>query len=422
MGEVKKGLFVVLEGPDGCGKTSILSHLYDVLNAADEGVVRLREPGSTIAGEHVRDLLKDKSIEMQPLAQLLLFEAARADMIPMIQNSLNVGNMVLCDRFTLSTEVYQHYGFGLDLSTIELLNKLATSGLRPDLTLFITAPLATCAERCKAHEDCAQDRFDSKNRAFSRKIHNGYSEQIEKHRKNGDRIYVLDNEDRPIEEVVAEAYRVIQQVKAGTFDDAKAEEISFLEEASETSEEVQEPVSEETTTGSVEAPFERKEAWNPCGPLQEVLANFKVQSPEVKKEEPEIQKAPCSKTYRLGYSVGNKSADPNMFDLQSFTNAYRTLKAEDVDCVFFVKGSDEMDAVLQYCKAKYKGQSVTKPNVPCGTLKKLDIYPSGIVTVVVEAMKHPETDTLSTIHASHMDMGSLRMDRIVCMYTEKWAN
>lgn len=416
MGEVKKGLFVVLEGPDGCGKTSILSHLYDVLNAADEGVVRLREPGSTIAGEHVRDLLKDKSIEMQPLAQLLLFEAARADMIPMIQNSLNVGNMVLCDRFTLSTEVYQHYGFGLDLSTIELLNKLATSGLRPDLTLFITAPLATCAERCKAHEDCAQDRFDSKNRAFSRKIHNGYSEQIEKHRKNGDRIYVLDNEDRPIEEVVAEAYRVIQQVKAGTFDDAKAEEISFLEEASETSEEVQEPVSEETTTSSVEAPFERKEAWNPCGPLQEVLANFKVQSPEVKKEEPEIQKAPCSKTYRLDCVVGLPTT-LEAFDLQSFTNAYRALKNDDVNCVFFVKGKSELDTLIQYCQAKYQGKKVEKPDIRCGTLKKLDIYPSGVTSLVVEAVEHPETTVLSTIHASHMNGRQMLMDRILCLYS-----
>lgn len=162
-----KGLFITLEGIDGSGSTTQLGLLYNYLRAADFSVVRTREPGGTNYSEKLREVVKS-STDRVPLAELLTFEAARADVTEkIIRPALEEGNIVLSDRYTDSSLAYQGFGRGIPLEVIQTLNKYTSRSVRPDLTLLYDLPVedATPANR---------DYFEALGVEFQNRVREGY--------------------------------------------------------------------------------------------------------------------------------------------------------------------------------------------------------------------------------------------------------
>jgi dTMP kinase len=165
-------MFITFEGPEGGGKTSAMSRLAAWLSGQTVSVVTTREPGGTRLGEKIRSLLLDGD-EPGPLASLLLFETARVQLVStVIQPALQQGSMVLCDRFSDSTLAYQGYGDGLSTDDIRVLNRVATGGLVPDLTVLLDIdPAEGLRRRDKAGNLNSMDRRDLD---FHRRVREGF--------------------------------------------------------------------------------------------------------------------------------------------------------------------------------------------------------------------------------------------------------
>lgn len=157
--EKPSGLFIVLEGSEGVGKTTQWQRLAERLGAAGHDVVAVREPGGTAAGDEVRRVLLDPASELTPETEALLFAASRAQLLrTVVQPAVVRGAVVLVDRFLLSTYAYQGAGRGLQLAALHAVNLLATGGLVPDLTLLLTMPLDAAMARMQARG--ATDRME----------------------------------------------------------------------------------------------------------------------------------------------------------------------------------------------------------------------------------------------------------------------
>ena len=139
---MNRGLFITFEGIDGCGKSTQFQMLKEYLETQGVDFIVVREPGGTVIGEKIREiLLNKKNDSMRPLTELLLFEAARAQIAEeVIRPALEKGTCVLCDRFFDSTYAYQGYARKLGADKVLLLNDLATAGLEPDITFLIDIP------------------------------------------------------------------------------------------------------------------------------------------------------------------------------------------------------------------------------------------------------------------------------------------
>lgn len=167
-------MFISLEGIDGSGKTTQAKLLADELGS---DTVLIREPGGTVAGERIRELLKDAAVEFDPLAELLLFCAARAELVSeVIRPALEAGRDVVCDRFSDSSVAYQGVARGLGAERVRELCDLATGGLWPDLTIFLRLHPELGADRIAA-EGRAADRFEGEGLELQRRVAEGY-EQI----------------------------------------------------------------------------------------------------------------------------------------------------------------------------------------------------------------------------------------------------
>jgi dTMP kinase len=172
----RRGLFITLEGPDGSGKTSQAARLGAALEAEGRDVVLLREPGGTALGERLRELLLHREdMPIDPLADALLFNAARAQLVAeVIRPALDAGRTVLCARFADSTLAYQGYGAGVDLNVLKTLEAIATAGIRPDLTILLDVPAETGLNR-KRRGRGALTRFESRaDLAFHRRVRDGF--------------------------------------------------------------------------------------------------------------------------------------------------------------------------------------------------------------------------------------------------------
>ena len=133
-----RGLFITLEGMDGCGKSTQMEMLAQALESRGLDIIITREPGGTPVGESVRSLLvSDTSVGIAATTELFLIVGARAQhVVELIKPSVAAGKIVISDRYTDSTVAFQGYGRGLDLSMIDRVNELATGGFRPDLTIL----------------------------------------------------------------------------------------------------------------------------------------------------------------------------------------------------------------------------------------------------------------------------------------------
>jgi dTMP kinase len=168
------GALITLEGGEGVGKSTQLGLLAGWLQRAGAEVVTLREPGGTPLGDRVRALLLDPVHEgMDARAELLLYEASRAELVAsVIRPALERGAFVVCDRFADSSTAYQAYGRELPLSEVLEMNRLATGGLEPDLTLIMDLDPAEGLRRATATHGA--DRLEAEDAAFHRRVRAGF--------------------------------------------------------------------------------------------------------------------------------------------------------------------------------------------------------------------------------------------------------
>lgn len=173
------GIFLTLEGDDGVGKSTQADLLASWLEQRGCTVLRVHEPGGTRLGEKIRTLLLDREDDaMTPLAELLLFEAARAQVMDeVIEPALARGEVVVCDRFTDSTLAYQGYGRELGASLVRSTNDLACDGRYPDRTLLLVLDDDVARERVESRSaDGAGDRMESAGDAFRMRLRAGFDE------------------------------------------------------------------------------------------------------------------------------------------------------------------------------------------------------------------------------------------------------
>ena len=166
----RRGFFVVLEGPEGSGKSTLVGPLAECMRASGVEPVVVREPGGTRAAEIARQALLYPEHPLGPVAELFLYLAARADLVAtVIEPALAAGRVVLSDRFAMTTEAYQMAGRGLDPDLVRAGNHAATHGLRPDLTLIIDlAPEIGLARQVAAGK--RQDRLEREGAEFHRRV------------------------------------------------------------------------------------------------------------------------------------------------------------------------------------------------------------------------------------------------------------
>tara|TARA_Y100000590_G_scaffold258842_1_gene290515 strand:+ start:994 stop:1659 length:666 start_codon:yes stop_codon:yes gene_type:complete len=168
-----KGLFVVLEGLDGSGKTTQAIRLYNRLKRRGVPTSLFREPGSTDLGEKVRRILKSGTVD-HPITELLLFNSARSSLVSQkISPALANGQVVICDRFASSTIAYQGYGSGINLERIKQINNYATMDLKPDLTILIDLDPKISLLRLKKYRT-SQDHYEQNDFSFHRRVREGY--------------------------------------------------------------------------------------------------------------------------------------------------------------------------------------------------------------------------------------------------------
>ncbi|HBA61135.1 MAG TPA: dTMP kinase [Elusimicrobia bacterium] len=202
---MKKGLFIVLEGPDRSGKSTQAALLKTWLEERGREVVVTREPGGTRLSEQIRKILLDPKSVIEPMTELFLYETSRIKhTLEKIIPALKAGKVIISDRYTLSTTAYQGYGRGLDLKTVETLNKIATMNLKPDLTIVFDIPDRIFAQR--EHLRNGRDRIERAPDAFRRRVNRAYKLLA---RKPG---MTRVDAGRPIEAIQAEIRARVQPV------------------------------------------------------------------------------------------------------------------------------------------------------------------------------------------------------------------
>ena len=168
------GKFISLEGVDGAGKTTHLEFLSDYLVKRRFTVLITREPGGTNTGEQLRSILLDATEPIEPLTELLMMFAARAEHVQkVIRPALLAGTWVLCDRFTDATYAYQGGGRGIDSRNIEVLEGMTQGDLSPDLTFLLVLPVDIGLRRRRGF-DGSRDRFESLDLAFKQRVRLAY--------------------------------------------------------------------------------------------------------------------------------------------------------------------------------------------------------------------------------------------------------
>jgi dTMP kinase len=173
-------VFVVFEGIDGSGKSTLQAALAQRLRAQGQRVLETQEPGGTALGKKVRELFLESDVGIAALPAALMLNAARAQHVAeVILPALAAGAIVLCDRFTDSTLAYQGFGFGLDLERVRSINEIATGGLQPDLVFVLDVPLAVAAERMQSRQKQRKDRIEKQADELQLRVRTGFLELAE---------------------------------------------------------------------------------------------------------------------------------------------------------------------------------------------------------------------------------------------------
>jgi len=204
---MNKGIFITFEGIEGSGKTTQGKLLAEKLKKEGLKVLYTYEPGDTEAGKHIRKILLNSEIKINPLCELLLYFADRVQHIEeKIKPCIESGFIVICDRFTDSTLVYQGYARGISIDLIEQLNKIVLDEFMPDLTVLLDCPVNIGLKRNQKINK--KDRFEMENLAFHEKVRQGYLKLVESYKK---RFFVLDaTED--IDKIAEDIYRKVKSI------------------------------------------------------------------------------------------------------------------------------------------------------------------------------------------------------------------
>jgi dTMP kinase len=168
------GLFITFEGVEGCGKSTQIKLLQTHLEDVGFDTVLTREPGGTPVAERIRALLLDpENAELLPMAELLLYSAARAQHVgECIRPAMDAGKVVLCDRFVDSTTAYQGAGREMGGAVLETLHELSTGGLMPDVTFLLDLPVEVGLSRAESRG--AADRLEQESVAFHQRVRDGF--------------------------------------------------------------------------------------------------------------------------------------------------------------------------------------------------------------------------------------------------------
>src|ERR1700716_342972 len=214
----RRGKFITFEGLDGTGKSTQQRKLAAALRAAGHTVVETREPGGTVTGEKIRKVLLDSATAgLSPLAEMALMFASRAQHISeVIEPALAHGSVVLCDRFTDSTEAYQGSGRKLGSDPVLDLHRLLCGDLQPDLTILLDSDAASVVSRARrrnkrasrsagrGHSD--ENRFEQETRAFFARVREGYQMIA---LREPERVVVIDARGTPVQTHA----RIVEAVK-----------------------------------------------------------------------------------------------------------------------------------------------------------------------------------------------------------------
>lgn len=201
---MERGKFIVLEGPDRCGKSTQAKLLYNYLLEKGFDVVLTREPGGTPTAEKIRQIVLEPGLDVRPMAELLLYEASRAQhtqekIIPALQE----GKIVICERYTLSTCAYQGYARGIDLNLIHTVNDIATTGLKPDITLVFLMSDKYFSSR---GEYLFSDRLEREDMEFRQNMRQGYKNLVEK----TENAFLIDA-DAAVESIHAQVVKLLRK-------------------------------------------------------------------------------------------------------------------------------------------------------------------------------------------------------------------
>jgi dTMP kinase len=226
----RRGKFITFEGLDGCGKSTQMERLARVLEEQNIPVTVTREPGGTAAGEKIRGLLLDtRTSGLAPMAELALMFAARAQHAEeVIQPALAAGQIVLCDRFTDSSEAYQGGGRKLGSKPVHELHRALVGDLQPDLTILMDSDVAASVDRARRRNRAQnktnssdENRFERENRAFFSRVRTAYLEIA--NREPG-RVVVVDARGTPDQthaKIIEIVRRKLHTLEASTKNSAK---------------------------------------------------------------------------------------------------------------------------------------------------------------------------------------------------------
>ncbi len=201
-----RGRFITFEGLDGCGKSTQLHRLGEVLRAEGLDVIETREPGGTAIGERVRSIVLDSATAgLFPRAELALLFASRSQQVhELILPALQVGKWVLCDRFTDSSEAYQGGGRMLGSEAVLTMHRITCGTLQPDLTILMDSDVAASVARARrrnlsrvataAGGDADENRFEQENQAFFTRVHDAY---LAIAKRDAQRVLLLDARRQP---------------------------------------------------------------------------------------------------------------------------------------------------------------------------------------------------------------------------------
>ncbi len=206
-----RGLFIVFDGIDGCGKSTQLDRSAELLKRDGYSVITTREPGGTVISEKIRSIiLSPDNREMTCECELLLYAAARAQHVrEKIAPALKQGVMVLCDRFDCATFAYQGFGRNIPFSLLEAINTIAAGGVQPDLTFIFDITVDAAFKRLNAMEKLP-DRLESGSREFFSRVAEGYRTLAH---RNPEKIVLL-NGELPVEKLGDKVFKkIIEAIK-----------------------------------------------------------------------------------------------------------------------------------------------------------------------------------------------------------------
>ncbi|MDM5186501.1 dTMP kinase [Bacillus sp. DX4.1] len=203
-----KGLFVTIEGPEGSGKSTLITKILPYFEQKEQKVMATREPGGIAISEEIRTILhKQEYTMMEARTEALLYAAARRQhLVEKVMPALEKNYLVLCDRFIDSSLAYQGYARGLGIDKVFEINRFATEDCMPGLTIYLDIEPEVGLARIEKDANREVNRLDLESIAFHKRVHEGYLQVVDRF---SDRIVVVDA-NKPMEEIAEEVIQLIE--------------------------------------------------------------------------------------------------------------------------------------------------------------------------------------------------------------------